>query len=103
VLMSILLSPGSPPKPKVEWCASAMGTTSAPMITTTDGSANAIVWYVRASTLLEAFDGNTGALVYNGSNAATYCLARQWTAPIAVKNRIIVGGDGGLCGWTLSN
>jgi outer membrane protein assembly factor BamB len=102
-LMSILLSPGSPPKPTVEWCASAAGTTSAPMITTTDGSANAIVWYMRASSLLEGLDANTGALVYNGSNANTYCAARQWTAPIAVKNRIIVGADGGMCGWTMPN
>jgi hypothetical protein len=101
VLMSILLSPGSPPKPKVEWCVLASGTTSAPMITTTDGTANAIVWYVRASSLLEGLDGNTGALVYNGSNAATYCPSRQWVAPIAVKNRIIVGGDGQLCAWNM--
>jgi len=26
---------------------------------------------------------------------------RQWTSPIAVKGRIVVGADGHLCSWSV--
>ena len=48
---------------------------------------------------LMGVDGDTGAAVFTGT--ATRCSGvRQWTSPIAVKGRIVVGGDGHLCSWS---
>jgi hypothetical protein len=98
-VMSVSLSAASPPKPTVAWCAAMSGNTNtSPISTTTDGKTDALVWIVNNGTL-NAFDGDTGAVVYNGSG--TSCTnVRQWTSPIAVKGRIVVGGDGHLCSWS---
>jgi hypothetical protein len=97
-VMSILLPPGSPLKPQVAWCAPMVGPATGQMITTTDGKANAVVWFMTGN-FLKGYDGDTGALIYGGGKTA--CLGyRQWTSAIAVNGRIIVGGDGHLCAWS---
>jgi hypothetical protein len=99
VVMSVSLSAASPPKPTVTWCAAMGGNTNtSPISTTTDGKTDALVWIVNNGTL-NAFDGDTGAVVYNGAGSSCTNV-RQWTSPIAVKGRIVVGGDGHLCSWS---
>jgi hypothetical protein len=98
VVMSVLIPPGSPPAPKVAWCATLSGS-AAPIATTTDGQSEAIVWYMSGGKLT-GVDGDTGAVVFNGG-ADTCTAIRQWTSPIAVKGRIVVGGDGHLCSWSV--
>jgi hypothetical protein len=95
VVMSLLIAPGSPPKPQILWCAPTGGT-SAPISTTVDGSHEAIVWYMSGAQL-RGVDGETGQPVYTDDNS--YCTAERWTSPIAVKGRIIVGSEGRLCAW----
>jgi len=102
--------PGATPVPKVIWCASiaqagASGETGAgsrlpasPMITTTDGKSEAMVWFMSGGKLT-AVDGDSGKVLYTSSDTCTGI--KQWTAPIAVKGRIVVGGDGHLCSWSL--
>jgi hypothetical protein len=75
-----------------------MSVLTAPMVTTTDGHNDAIVWYM-SDGKLNAVDGETGAVVFGGG-ADSCGGVRQWTSPIAVKGRIIVGGDGHLCSWS---
>jgi hypothetical protein len=72
-----------------------------PIATTSDGQANAMVWFMNGDKL-NGVDGDTGAVVYNGGSGTTgNCTnVRQWTSPIAANNRIIVGGDGHLCSWS---
>jgi hypothetical protein len=102
-VVSILLRPGSPPTPSIAWCA----TTSAddeirrrsPISTTTDGHSNAIVWFMNGAKL-NGFDGDTGAIVFDGGNGMCGGIHR-FTSPIAANGRIIAGGDGHLCSWSV--
>jgi hypothetical protein len=98
VIMSVLIPPGTPPVPRVVWCSALTGTITAPSTTTTDGSDNAIVWYMNNSRLT-GVDGDTGQVLFNGPATDT-CAVTKWTSPIAVKGRIVVGGDGHLCSWS---
>jgi hypothetical protein len=76
----------------------ALGFPAAPAITTTDGTNNAIVWFINGTTLM-GVDGDTGATLYAGTDSCTG--VHKWTAPIAVKGRIVVAGDTHLCAWSL--
>ncbi len=101
VVMSVAIPPGTPPQPHVLWCAAIGGGAGppAPISTTTDGKSEAIVWYVNG-TGLSGVDGDTGATIYAGPQGVCPSV-RQWTSPIAVKGRIIVGADGHLCSWSV--
>jgi hypothetical protein len=100
--MSVLATPGSPVVPKTLWCyglvqlGTGCGQTSAPIVTTTDGMNEPIVWIMDRG-MLNAVDGVTGQKIYTGGMCGG---VRQWNAPIAVKGgRIIVTGDGHVCAW----
>jgi hypothetical protein len=70
--------------------------TTGPIATTTDGTADAIVWYTSGGQL-RGVDGDNGATIYMGT---TSCAGVQkWTSPIAVKGRILVAGNGRMCAW----
>jgi hypothetical protein len=97
-VVSVLFSAGSPPTAKVEWCAPLAGEVTAPVATTTDGTSNAAVWFVSAGKLM-AVDGDTGKSLYTSSDSCAD--VRRWTSPIAVKNRVVVGGDNHLCSWSV--
>jgi hypothetical protein len=113
VLMAFAISPSLPLKPAVAWCASYglvpkgvdevtfWGGPGAPGLisTTTDGSNDALVWYMDGGMQLVALDGATGATVFRDS-AASCGSVRKWTSPIAVKGRIVVAADGKLCSWS---
>src|SRR5450432_349899 len=92
-IISILVSPGSPASGKVAWCAG--GGDTSPVATSTDGKAETIVWVYSGG--LKGYDGDTGAPVVSAAGCGN---VRQWTSPIAVKGRIVVGGDGQLCSWS---
>jgi hypothetical protein len=98
VIMSVLIPPGSPPAPRVAWCAPLSGTVTSPIATSSDGTNDSLVWYSNNGKL-NAVDGDTGASVYGGGNNGCNGV-RQWTSPIAAKGRVIVGGDGHLCSWS---
>ena len=95
-MISVLLAPGSPPKASVEWCSPMQGE-AGPISTTTDGTNNALVWYVNNDKLM-AVDGDTGQPLYTSKEACSG--VRKWTSAIAVKGRIVAGGDGHLCSWS---
>ena len=98
VVMSVSVPAGSPPKPQVLWCAALGGAVTAPITTTTDGTNDAVVWYVNSGELV-GLDGDTGAVIYTSSD--TCSGVEKFTSPIAVNGRIIVGGDTHLCAWTV--
>jgi hypothetical protein len=98
-IMSVRIPAGSPPKPEVVWCAALGGGETAPIATTTDGQNEAVVWYMNQG-VLTAVDGETGAALWNsGSDRCTGI--QKWSSPIAVKGRILAGGDGHLCSWSV--
>ncbi len=65
-LAVVKVTAGNPPTAAVAWCSDEAGLGS-PMVTSTDGSSNAIVW--DANDHLYGYDGDTGAKVFAGGSA----------------------------------
>jgi len=99
-IISVLLKAGADGKPTAtpEWCAPLTGAVTAPVSTTTDGTADALVWYVNSGKLT-AVDGDDGTNVFTSTDSCSG--VRQWTSPIATKGRVVVGGDTHLCSWSV--
>jgi hypothetical protein len=95
-IISVLVTAGAPPKAAVAWCAG--GGNQSPIATSTDGKAETIVWNYNNG--LKGYDGDTGAAVASPTGNCGNVNVRTWTSPIAVKGRIVVGGDGKLCSWS---
>jgi hypothetical protein len=93
-LVSFLVTPTNPPELTQAWCA-PIGGHPGQLVTTSDGKNNPVVWSLNGG-YVSAYDGNAGFLAYNGANAPCPSGAGYRT-PIAVKGRIIVGGDNQLC------
>ncbi|MGI8567873.1 MAG: hypothetical protein ACR2KT_01675 [Methylocella sp.] len=87
---------GSPPMMTTAWCAPMRGACS-PIVTTTDGHSNPIVWIVGAEgdNRLHGFRGDTGEPLFSGPSQAMAGL-RHFQTLIATKERLYVGADGGL-------
>jgi hypothetical protein len=94
-LVALKLGATAPPTITVAWCADTHGR-GAPIVTTTDGAADPIVWSVGAesSNRLYAFHGETGAVLFAGGGPADQMhLVRRFQTPIAVHGRIVVAAD----------
>jgi hypothetical protein len=102
-LIAIRIGAASPPTINVAWCADNLGSGS-PIVTSTDGLSNVVVWTAgaegsaTASKRLHGFDGDTGTLVYTGGGAGDVMpnTVRHFNSPIAVNGRIIVAADNAL-------
>lgn len=103
-LMGIHMKPGSPPVPEIKWCASMNSDDDevrrrSPITTNSnDAGADPIVWFVSGSELV-AFRGDTGAPIPFTSGDCDG--VHRFTSPIAVNGRIVVGGNGHLCSWSV--
>ncbi|MGD0191628.1 MAG: hypothetical protein ABSD74_12875 [Rhizomicrobium sp.] len=75
------------------WCGAMLGR-GAPIITTTDGSSNAIVWAVGAEgdNLLHGFDAADGHVVFSGGNTPMTGLHHFQTL-IAAEGRLYIAAD----------
>jgi len=101
-LIALRIAAASPPSIGVAWCASARGRGS-PMVTTTDGRSEAIVWSVAAEgdNRLRGFDGETGQPVFNGGGPGDQMsFVRRFQTPIVAKGRIVVAADDQLVVFT---
>lgn len=96
-LTAVRIGPASPPTIATAWCASQNGLGS-PMVTTTDGHAEAIVWSVGAEGdgRLHAFDGDTGAEIASVAVGAV----RRYQTPVAAAGRLYVLTDGAVRAFT---
>jgi hypothetical protein len=95
-LTVIAIAPGAPPALRVAWCATEHGRGS-PIVTTTDGKANAIVWAVGAEgdNRLHSFRGETGEVVFSGGGASDAMgLVRHFQTLIAIGDHLYVAGEG---------
>jgi hypothetical protein len=96
--MSVLIPAGAPPAPRILWCAPMTGNeVTAPIATTTDGTNDAIVWYMN-NNKLAGVDGDTGAAIFTGTDSCTG--VHRFSSPIAVKGRIVTSADNHLCSWS---
>jgi hypothetical protein len=98
-LTAVKLSVAAPPRPTVAWCASQGGNGS-PIVTTTDGHANAVVWSLGAR--LVGFDGDTGAVIFNGGGAGdTISTLSKFVTPIVARGRIYVAAVANVYSFVL--
>jgi hypothetical protein len=83
------ITPGTPPTAAVAWCVAETGLGS-PIVTTTGGGANVIVW--DANTRLYGYDGDTGTKVYLGGGAGDVMAAgmHKFGSPIVANGRIVI-------------
>jgi hypothetical protein len=87
---------GSPPSLDTAWCGAFKGSGS-PIVTTTDGSANPIVWIVGATGdgLLHGYRGDTGEPLFNGGGPGNAMTGLQhFQTLLAAGDRLYVGADG---------
>jgi hypothetical protein len=95
-LTTYKIVPGAPPTMMPAWCGG--NGSGSPMVTTSNGKDDAIVWFPGAEggNHLQAFDGDTGApIAFAGSTTALPGM-RRFTPPIAAKGRIFVAADGAV-------
>jgi hypothetical protein len=106
-LVATTLDPSNAATPIASaWCADPGGGGS-PIVTTSDGTNDALVWTAGTATTndgtggdnqLHAFDLATGQSVLSGSD--TFANVRHFTSPIVVHGRILVAGDARLYAYT---
>lgn len=87
-LVAAKISAANPPTLSVPWCANS-ATQGSPMITTSDGTSDAIVWQV--GNHLNGWSVDTGKPIYTGTD--TLANVRKYTSPIAAHGHIYIGAD----------
>ncbi|MGI8820576.1 MAG: dockerin type I domain-containing protein [Chthoniobacterales bacterium] len=93
----------SPPTITSGWSVSSSGRT-APFVTTTNGTNNAIVWAcgTGAGARLFGYNGDTGAVIYAGGGASdTFTGPRSFNTGIAARGRIYLAGDGKVTAFSV--
>jgi hypothetical protein len=87
---------GQAPMIETAWCGALRGAGS-PIVATTDGRSNSIVWILGAEgdELLHGFRGDTGEIVFAGGNH-TMAGLHHFQSLIAAEDRLYVGADGQL-------
>jgi outer membrane protein assembly factor BamB len=85
------------------WCAALDGA-GAPIVTTTDGISDAIVWVTGAEgdNLLHGFDGQSGKVVFDGGRTRLSGL-RHFGTLIAADDRLYVGADNAVYAFTFGS
>jgi hypothetical protein len=102
-LIAFRITPTSPPAITGVWTNSQNGRGS-PFVTSTDGTNNAIVWGIgsEGNQRLQGFNGDTGAVVFNGGGANELMAGtRRFNTAIAVHGRIYVANDNKVYAFTV--
>jgi hypothetical protein len=100
---ALLVSPEGSDRLRSAWCARVDGR-GAPIVTTTDGSAQAIVWMVGAEgdDRLHGFRGDNGQEIYSGAEAGSSMAGlRHFATILAADGRFYVAGDGRIFAFDL--
>jgi hypothetical protein len=100
-LQTLDLQAGAKSSIATKWCAGLNGGGS-PMITTSDGTNNPIVWVLGAGgdNLLHGFNALNGAAVYNGTT--TLSGLHYFQTLIAAGGRLYVAGDNSVYSFTFT-
>jgi len=102
-LVALRIGASAPPTIDVAWCADNGGRGS-PIVTTTDGSSEPVVWAVGAESnnRLHAFNGVTGEVLFaGGGQDERMSLVRRFQTPIVVNGRIFVAADDKLYAFVI--
>jgi hypothetical protein len=100
-ITAIKIMPGTPPSMQAAWCSGPNGQGS-PIVTSTDGMNESIVWYVAAESdnRLRGFNGETGEVIFDGGSEQVGRVARFQT-PILAKGKIYVAAGDRVYAYTL--
>jgi hypothetical protein len=92
-VVALKVHAGSPPAMTTAWCAALRGGGS-PIVTTTDGHSNPIVWIVGAEgdNQLHGLRGDTGEVLLTAPSQAMTGL-RHFQTLIATQDRLYVAAD----------
>jgi hypothetical protein len=98
-LTALKIAAGAARMVETAWCGAVSGA-GAPIVTTTDGSANPIVWMLGAEgdNRLHGFRGDTGETLFTGPPLAGL---RHFQTLIAADDRLFIGADGRLYAFGL--
>ncbi len=94
---------GAPPAFATAWCGVFKGS-GAPIVTTTDGHSNPIVWILGAEgdRRLHGFRGDTGDLLFAGGGPGVAMTGlRHFQGLLAAGDRLYVGADGRIYAFSL--
>ena len=113
VLSTFRITPTSPPAIASAWNVNrGVGGCGSPFVTSTDGTGNMIVWVVGTEDHLTAgdqrlhgYDGNTGALVYDGGGPNELMAGTHYysTTGIVARGHIYVAGDNKVYAFAVSS
>jgi outer membrane protein assembly factor BamB len=98
------ISATNPPTIVSAWSVSQTGKGS-PWVTTTNGTNNAIVWVVGAEgdQRLHAYDGDNGAVIYDGGGPNELMAGtRKWNTGIVARGRIYFAADNKVYAFRVS-
>ncbi len=94
-ITALEITPGKPPAVHAGWCATQNGE-GALAVSSTDGVSNFVVWGL-AGNRLRAFDGETGAAIFDGGSATdTTKNVSRFQSPMIAKGYVYVGANGQL-------
>jgi outer membrane protein assembly factor BamB len=108
MLTALEISSGSPPTLEPSWCAG--NSTGSPIVTTSDGHADGVVWdFTNTGSgpnrtfvgSIGAYDADTGKTLTFTTALPTIVGLRSFNAPIAAKGRIFVPADNTVVALTL--
>jgi hypothetical protein len=88
---------GAPPKLSMAWCAEGNGTGS-PIVTSTDGMADSVVWYFAGGKLI-GVNGETGQTVFREPESVGFI--DKYQTPIVAKGRLFVAGTDAVYAYTV--
>ncbi|HTL17068.1 MAG TPA: hypothetical protein VL793_07515 [Patescibacteria group bacterium] len=95
-LYSLRIGATNPPTITTAWVASEGGGRGSPIVTSTDGTNNVIVWGMgfEGDERLHGFDGDTGTNIFTGGGASELMAGtRRFNTAIVARGRIYVAND----------
>ncbi len=101
-VLKVTADPG--PQVSTAWCAS-LASTGSPIVTTTDGKSNPIVWIVgsEGDGLLHGYEGDNGKVLFDGGGSANQMVRlRRFGTLIAAEDRLYVVGDSRLYAFSFA-
>jgi len=102
-LTAFRIGASSPPTITRLWTV-PQGGSGSPFVTSTDGTNNAIVWGIgsEGDQRLHGFNGDTGAVVFNGGGANELMAGtRRFNTGIAARGRIYIANDSRVYAFTV--
>jgi hypothetical protein len=99
-LNALTITPGSPPKVAAAWCVPLNGRGD-PIVTTSDGTSNPIVWVAGAEgdEELHAFNGLNGTALFTSQKVNT--TVRHFTSLLVANGKLFMTGDNKVFAYTL--